>query len=124
MGLSNDLSTFTRDQVMSSSILLMAIGANGFPPFFEQREVSLMARAGDERVYLVNYWSQYLSLNDSNQLDLMVSCLQCNTSGWAKEIGWTEEYGICGKCMVLKRKSDKFQVEEIADFIAPTSKRK
>lgn len=100
----SDFSEFGINGIKEAHALLSAWLAQGLPDDFSAHRVTIIFNERSRYVFLANDVGDVAMMRDG-ELASFYSCPHCGAEGFAAEINWNKEEGLCGKC-------HQFQLEQ------------
>lgn len=92
-----DLGDFGHRERVMAEELLKAWREQGLPEDFSDDKVTLMMNTSSGHVFLVNEDFQVAMMN-CDKLESFYNCPECGNEGFADDINWNAEKGLCGDC--------------------------
>lgn len=92
-----DLAKFGWRERKMAAELLAAMCEQGLPDDFEDDEVVVMFNMDSGNVSLTNSEFQVAMMN-GDRLESWYYCPECGAEGFAEDINWNAEEGMCGEC--------------------------
>lgn len=95
-----NLEDFGNIEKETAANLLKAWRLLGLPKDFEDSEVKIMFNLMSGFVFLTNANGQVAMLTGTDNLESFYTCCNCNNEGFADEIGFDVDQGLCGDCKI------------------------
>ena len=93
----SDLADFGGRERKMAEELLRAWREQGLPEYFDDNGVTVNMNMNSGYVFLSNSDYQVAMMN-GDKLESFYSCFECGNEGFADEIDWSVEQGLCGDC--------------------------